>query len=232
MATRSALKSSTSPFAHLARTPKATDGDDDTKKKDDAAKKAKAEDDESEKDDTKKKDDAKKAKKAKADDEGDDEEKEDAEDGDDESEKDDTKKKDDAKKAKKAKADDGDDADDMEDEEPGKDARAARARERSRIRAILVSEPGKANPVAAAHLATGTSMPRGQAIEMLAAMQAGQVGASASAAAEPRRDNLRDRMAEVPNAAVGSEDQRPAPEPRRPDHRRRQEAPRRGLNPD
>ena len=213
MSTRAALKSGTSPFAHLARPPKAADGDDDTKKKDDAAKKAKADedgDDDSKKDD-KKKDDAKKAKKAKADDgagkDADDEDSAD-EDGDDDSKKDD-KKKDDAKKAKKAKADDGDDSDDMEDEEQDKDARVARARERSRIRAILVSEPGKANPVAAAHLATGTSMPRGQAIEMLAAMQAGQVGASA--AAEPRRDNLRDRMAEVPNASVGAEDQRPAP---------------------
>ena len=208
MSTRNALKASTSPFAHLARAPKAADGDDDTKKKDDAAKKAKA-DDEGEGDDTKnddkKKDDAKKAKKAKADD-GDDKDSDDGDDADEDS--DDDKKKDDAKKAKKAKADDGDD-DDMEDEEQDKDARAARARERSRIRAILVSEPGKANPVAAAHLATGTSMPRAHAIEMLAAMQAGQVGAGA--AAEPRRDNLRDRMAEVPNASVGAEDQRPAP---------------------
>ena len=171
MATRSALKSSTSPFAHLARPPKAAESDDD-----------------------KKKDDAKKAKA----------------DGDDDKSDDDDKKA----KGKKAKAEDEDDSE-MEDEEDDKDARAARARERSRIRAILVSEPGIANPVAAAHLATGTAMPRGQAIEMLAAMQAlsttMHVEQPGAAAAEPRRDNLRDRMAEVPNPVVGAEGTRTAP---------------------
>lgn len=189
MTVRSALKASTSPFAHLGR-PAAAAGDDDKKKED--AKKAKAEGDDEDKKGDETKDDAKKSKKAKA------------EEGDDEEDDDDEPKKDKAKgKAKKAKADEDDGDDDMEDEEQDPDAKSARARERARIRAILVSEPGKANPVAAAHLATGTSMPRGQAIEMLAAMQAGQP--VAAAAVEPKRDNLRDRMADVPNPTVGSD---------------------------
>ena len=188
------LKASTSPFAHLGRSAKAVDDDEETKKDD--AKSAKNAEDGT--DDDKKSDDAKKAKKAKATD--DDEKKPAAEEGDD-----DEGMKGKAKSKGKAKADDEDEDD--EDDEKKPEARAARSRERARIKAILVSEPGRANPVAAAHLATGTSMPRGQAIEMLAAMQAGQP----ALAAEPKRDDLRSRMSEVPNPSVGSEGARPAP---------------------
>ena len=58
------------------------------------------------------------------------------------------KKKEDEAKAKKAEGDD--ESDDDDDKKP--DARSARARERGRIKAILLSAPGKVNPVAAAHI--------------------------------------------------------------------------------
>lgn len=164
-----------SPFAHLAsgRTKTAAEVEADRV----AAAKAE-EDDQKKKDDEAKKkaDEEEAAKKA---------------------EEDERKKKDeDAKKGKKSE--DGDDDTDRDDDaEP--DARAARARERGRVRAILLSEPGKLNPAAAAHLATGTSMSRRQAIEMLSAMQAG-----ATPAAGGPRDQLRDRMNNAPNPDVGA----------------------------
>lgn len=181
-------------FAHLGRGPKAAGSEEEKDDKEKDAKKAGAE--EGGEDDGEKTDDKAKGKKAKAEDQ----------DGD--------GKTDDEPKGKKAKkaSDEDEDADQAdEDDENDTDAKAARGRERRRIRAILVSEPGKANPVAAAHLATGTSMPRNQAIEMLAAMQAGSTQAAAGPAPAASRDTLRTRMAEVPNANVGTEEDRPAP---------------------
>lgn len=127
-------------------------------------------------------------------------------------EEDDDKKKDDEAKAKKKAEDKKDKNDDESDQDDEKDAsaRSARARERGRISAILLSDAGKANPVAAAHIAVMTSMPRGSAIGMLVAMGAAAPTAPA-AAAEPVRDPLRSRMAEVPTPAVGSDGSRSAP---------------------
>jgi hypothetical protein len=107
------------------------------------------------------------------------------------------KKKEDAKK----KGDGDDESDREDDEEP--EARAARARERGRIAAILSSEAGNANPIAAAHIATGTSIPRSQAIEMVHAM-----GPAAEPA--PRGDPLRERMASTPRPDIGAGEERPA----------------------
>lgn len=174
-----------SPFSHLARNAppvvagKASDDDDKKKKDEEEAKRAedkKKEDEEAKKAEDKKKEDEEAAAKKKADDK---------------------KKEEDAKKA------DDDDGDTNDDKDP--DARAARARERGRIRAIVTSDAGKLNPVGAMHLATGTSMSRSQAIETLHAM-----GAPA-AAAEPARltDTLRDRMANVRNPDVGPDGAQP-----------------------
>jgi hypothetical protein len=168
-----------SPFSHLARNAqpavagKASDDDDKKKKDEEEAKRAedkKKEDEEAKKAEDKKKEDEEAAAKKKADDK---------------------KKEEDAKKA------DDDDGDTNDEKDP--EARAARARERGRIRAIVTSDAGKLNPVGAMHLATGTSMSRSQAIETLHAM-----GVPA-AAAEPARqtDTLRDRMATVKNPDVG-----------------------------
>jgi len=170
----------TSPFAHLASgAPKAAEDDKDPK--------AKAKDDEDDQTDA-------------DDDSGDD--------------KDDKDKK--SKKSKKAKAEDdesdakaADDDDGDKKDNDDKDARAARARERSRISAIVLSEPGKANPVGAMHLAVGTSMSRGEAINLLSAMQSGAPPAVAAAPAP--RDQLRTRMTTEPSPAVGSEEQGAGP---------------------
>jgi hypothetical protein len=188
--TTSVPSAGTSPFSHLARNPSAAiagRASDDDKKKDEeeAAAKKKAEED-------KKKDEEEAAAKKKAEDDKKKEEK-----------AEDDKKKEDAKK--KGKADDGDDDSDRDDDE-NPEARAARARERGRIRAIVTSEAGKLNPVGAMHIATGTSMSRRQAIEMVHAM-------GAPAASEPPRptDPLRDRMAGVKTPDVGAGDtQQPA----------------------
>jgi hypothetical protein len=101
---------------------------------------------------------------------------------------------------------DGDDDSDRDDD-GNPETRKARGRERGRIRAILLSEPGKANPVGAAHLACGTAMSRKQAIEMLAAIGP----APAAAAPEPKKDALRDRMATVETPRVTSGDPASAP---------------------
>jgi hypothetical protein len=175
-----------SPFAHLAgviQNAKADNGDDDDEaKKAKKAEEEKKEDDEAKKaEEDKKKDDEAKAKKAEED-----------------------KKKEDDEDEAKAKSEGDDESDDKDDKKP--DARTARAHERGRIKAILLSEPGKANPVAAAHLATGTSMSRSQAIEMLSAMQA-----SAPATAATVSDKLRGRMANETIPAVGAGDVQGSP---------------------
>jgi hypothetical protein len=163
-----------SQFAHLAR--KAEDDDDDAKKKaeEDKKKEDKEEEEKAKKkaEDDKKKEEETAAKKKAEDD----------------------KKKED----EEAKADDGDDDSDKDDDDDAK-ARAARARERGRIRAIVTSDAGKANPVGAMELACGTSMTRKHAIGMLKAM-----GVPAPAASKPT-DALRSRMAGVDAPDVGND---------------------------
>jgi hypothetical protein len=177
----------TSPFSHLARAVggQATSDDNEPKKPVAAA----AAEDDKDEDKDKEKDKAKKAK---------------AEDSEDDAEGDDKDKEKDSKKSKKSKAaddEDGDDDTDREDDDKP-EARAARARERGRIQAIVLSDAGKANPVAAMQLACGTSMSRKQAINMLAAFGPAAVSAP--------RDGLRDRMALVPQPAVGAGGEQPA----------------------
>ena len=191
-----------SPFAHLARgNAKAAEDDDKDDKKKDAKDESEGEEDDEEDEDKKSKK-SKKAKKAKKAEDGDDDmDDEDAAAEDDEEceEEDDDKKK--SKKSKKA--DDGDDDSDREDDDDP-EARAARARERGRIRAIVISEAGKLNPVGAMELACGTSMSRRQAIGTLRAM-----GVPIGAAAPRQTDALRSRMAGVETPEIGSGDARP-----------------------
>lgn len=134
-----------------------------------------------------------------------------------EAEEDEKAKKTKTKKDKAKKDDDTndeDDGDEPDDDDEGdrrddtkSKARAARGRERGRIRAILTSAAGKQNPVAAAELATGTSMPRQQAVAMLMA-----IGPAAEAAPAPAaRDALRERMAKVDVPNVGASDDKPNP---------------------
>jgi hypothetical protein len=179
-----------SPFAHLARgTAKAADEDDKDK---DAKEESEGEEDDEEDEDKKSKKKAKKADDGDEDDAG-------AKDGDDDEEDGDDKKK--SKKSKKAEDGDDDDSDREDDDDP--EARAARARERGRIRAIVTSDAGKLNPVGAMELACGTSMSRAQAIGTLRAM-------GVPAAAEPRKtDALRNRMAGVDTPDVGAGDAPP-----------------------
>jgi hypothetical protein len=190
MAQTSVPAAGTSPFAHLARAAGVAAVDDDKAKKAAAA----SDDDDKKDDKDDKKDD--KAKKAKAE----------------ESDEDDDDKKDDDSKSKKAKGkkakveDDedeqsdakaeGDDDSDRDDDTDAK-ARAARSRERGRIQAIVLSDAGKKNPVAAMTLACGGSMSRKQAINLLQAM--------GPAAAPGKRDGLGDRMATVEQPDIGDD---------------------------
>jgi hypothetical protein len=120
------------------------------------------------------------------------------EDDEDEDETDDeeTKKK---KKAKKK-------AEDKEDEEDDKksDAHAARARERARVHAIMSSRAGQQFPTVALSVATGTSIPRHQAIRILRAMTKDLSPGAGG-------DSLRDRMAALNQPDIGAGDARPAP---------------------
>jgi hypothetical protein len=58
-----------------------------------------------------------------------------------------------------------------QDDEATADLRAARARERDRIKAIFLSAPGTKNPMMAAHVALESSAPRDEAIAAMAATQ-------------------------------------------------------------
>ncbi len=73
--------------------------------------------------------------------------------------------------------------------------RAAAMRERGRIKAIINSGAGQANPRLARHLAFSTSLPRNEVLAML-----GQAAASASRNGSVR---LSDRMAARPATGVG-----------------------------
>ena len=178
-----------SPFAFLGRSAAASDDDD----KDDRNKsKSKAEDkddDEDDKKDKDKKDEDAKSKKAKAEDG-------DKDDDDDKKKKKDDDQDDDKAKGKKAKASDD------EDDESDASSKKARARERGRIRAILTSDAGQTDPVAAAHVALDTAMPRAEAIGMLTAMS---VSRAASGGSAPARAGLGDRMGGVKNPDVGAD---------------------------
>ena len=176
-----------SPFAFLGRSAAAEDDDKDDKNK--SKSKAEEKDDEDDDKKDKKDDDAKSKSKSKA------------EDSDDEDDKKKDDEDDDKARSKKAKSKASDDDDD---DDKGTDAKAARARERGRIRAILTSPAGQADPVAAAHVALDTGMPRADAIAMLSAMQLSRdaMGGGASAVG---RDRLSTRMEGVPNAEVGAD---------------------------
>jgi hypothetical protein len=192
-----------SPFAHLAAArppaPAARAQDDDKKDdKDKTTKKGQNDDDDACND----------RKRGSADDEGDEDDKKKtkkkAQDDDDKKKDDDEKKskraQDDDEKKKDAAAVGNNNAGDVRDEGEFI-AKVARARERGRIFAIMCSDQGKANPVAAAHLAMQTSMPRDEAIAMLSA-----IGTNA---APPRADappSLRDRMATVADPKLGAGD--------------------------
>ena len=126
----------------------------------------------------------------------DDDEEEEQDEADDESGDGKTKKKK-SKKAKKAE----DDSDDSDEKKP--DARAARAREKDRIRAIVTSEAGLRFPAAALNVALESSMPRHVAVKTLARMTAGLPAGG-------NRTSLRDRMAGERIPEVGPSDERPA----------------------
>lgn len=197
-----------SAFAHLARS-KSEDDKCEDKEKD--GKKAEDEGDDEEE---------AKSKKAK---DGDDEEKSESEDDEEASKSKKSKSKSKAK-SKKSKSekdeddDEDDDDDDQDDDEDGDDdsdreddddpdARHARARERGRIKAIMLSDVGKRNPAAAAHLATGTSMSRKQVIQTLAAMEAAMPQGSSGGG----RESLRNRMTGVKDPALGAGGESAAP---------------------
>jgi archaellum component FlaD/FlaE len=117
------------------------------------------------------------------------------------------KKAEDEAKAKKeeeeaaAQEDDGDDEDDEDEDEDDKKkktkakVKAIRMKERDRIRAIVTSEAGLANPKLACDLALNSSMPRDQALAILRG--------SPAASTETRTDALRDRMAHTAQIDIG-----------------------------
>jgi len=120
----------------------------------------------------------------------------------DEDEEDETGDDDETKKKKKAKKKAEDKEDEKDEDKP--DARAARAREKARIRAIMSSSAGQQFPAVALGFACDTSMPRHAAIKTLTRMTK---DLSASAGGDP----LRDRMAALDQPDIGAGDARPAP---------------------
>jgi hypothetical protein len=113
-------------------------------------------------------------------------------DDDDDEDVDDTDDQKAKKKAKKAKRK-AEDADDKADDK-NPDARAARLRERARIKTIVHSVAGKKSPDAALHLVLSSSMPRHAAIKLLTSMNEN---------VQPGRDALRDRMAGTAQPDIG-----------------------------
>jgi hypothetical protein len=97
-----------------------------------------------------------------------------------------------AKKLKKAKRKVEDDEDAKDEADAG--TRAIRLREKSRIKAIVNSEAGLANPAAALHLALSTTLPRHSACKLLGGM---------NQTVPQGRENLRDRMMGVNAPDVG-----------------------------
>jgi hypothetical protein len=175
------------------------EGEDDKDEKDNKSKKAEGDEDKSDEDD---KDKTKKGKKAEGDeDESDKDNKKSkkAEGDEDESEEDKEK----SKKSKKAEGEDEED-----DDEPEASAAAVariRASERKRVRAIVSSEAGLANPDAAYELAVNSDMPTANAIAMLRAV-------GPARAQTPAKDKLRDRMASTQQPDIGAGgDEAPAP---------------------
>jgi hypothetical protein len=133
------------------------------------------------------------------------------------SDKDDDGRNNDEKPSDQSKAaeepDDEGEEDDEEDE--SKEGKAARARERKRIRAILTSQIGLEVPELAEHFAFNTTDSPRKAISNMKAqakLTARLVARAAPAAAveTPARERLRERMQEVQIPAVGSD----APAPR------------------
>ena len=108
---------------------------------------------------------------------------------------------DDEKKKKKAKKKAEDKEDEKDEDKP--DARAARAREKARVRAIMSSPAGQQFPDVALGLACDTAMPRHAAIKVLTRM-------TKNLSAGAGGDSLRDRMAGIRQPDIGASDARPA----------------------
>jgi hypothetical protein len=189
-------KLSTSPFAHLMRPTPPAKGADPTAKTEDEVKTSPTE--------TTGTAEAPAAPPAAAADEPADKDKKDDKDPKAEEQPDDKDKKDKTGKSKKAEDDEGDDDSDRDDDDKP-EARAARARERGRILAIVISEGAHAYPAAALRLALSTSMPRKDAIGVLAAMLESAPPKDEKSSDQPGRAALRDRMAETKIPNVGTD---------------------------
>lgn len=201
---RSRAMASSSPFRHFASAtlrpapPVSARSQDDDDEESRRAKKAE-EDKKKEKDD----EDAKAKKKAEEDKKKEDDEKKEkakkkAEEEDKEKKDKDKKDDDDAKaKAAAIARESSDEADRIDELDPV--TRTARARERDRIHAILLSPAAEANMIGALHLATETNMPRAQVIATLNAL-----AAAAAQSAPPKRDSLRDRMETQQQPGIGT----------------------------
>lgn len=137
---------------------------------------------------------AKGAKRAE-DDEGDDSKKKDARaEDDDRKDRDDDKDRDAKAKSRRA----SDDEDDEDDEADAK-AMAARRRERARCSAIFASPHAAVRPDVAAQLAFGTGMRAPEALNVLAAVAAGEAPRASRGAGR-----LAERMDRTPNPDVGT----------------------------
>jgi hypothetical protein len=116
-------------------------------------------------------------------------------DDDDDEDADDHDNQEEAKRRRKRKAAEDKDGDDKDDDDV---EAAARARERSRVQHIVNSPAGLENPIAAWCIALETSIPRDEAVTVLAAL-----GATTTTPRTQRHDSLRDRMASEVNPNVG-----------------------------
>lgn len=185
---RQALLASGASFAHLLGRGNAakTKAEDDDKDKED--------DDKDKKDDKKDKDDEDDDdKKAVTDDEDDAEDEKD-----DKTAATDDEDKDAASRGKSRKAK----KDEDEEDEDAK-ASAIRGRERARCAAIFATTAAAKRPDIAAHLAFGTNLSAGAAINTLKAVVSGEM--QMATAPPDRRAELRNRMAQQPSYDVGTE---------------------------